>query len=239
MLGSHWPILQREGISGKYRLHMGSVRLDGRICVPQSLLDKIVIATHSYAHPGVCKTHQLIDRKHVFQEPGKDAPVKCSYAKMRKRISLALAGCQVVHAVKSRTTLQPDTLEACPVSQYPFSSASVDFCHLPLVSVGSVKYNSVLVIVCRLTGYVMALPCHESVTSAELASLFLTRFVTFFGLPKEKSADNGFRLREAGDGEMRQDATGRRYEGGKNTTGWRQEDDTKAQGKRQGSNRKP
>ena len=171
-------------------LYMGRVRLDGRICVPLSLLDNIIIATHSYAHPGVYKTHQLIDRKCVFQEPGKDAPVKYSYAKLRKRISVVLAGCQVCQAVKSRTGLQPDTLEAYPVPEYPFSSISVDFCHLPLVSVGSVKYNSVFVIVCRLTGYVMALPCHESVTSAELASLFLTRFVTFFGLPKEISADN-------------------------------------------------
>ena len=36
----------------------------------------------------------------------------------------------------------------------------------------------------------MALPCHESVTSAELASLFLTGFITYFGLPKEIFADN-------------------------------------------------
>ena len=154
------------------------------------LLHKIIIAKHSYTHPGVYKTHQLIDRKYVFQEPGKDVPVKYSYGKLRNRISLVLASCQVCQAVKSRTGLQPDTLEAYPVPENPFSSISVDFCHLPLVSVGSVKYNSVFVIVCRLAGYVMALPGHESFTSAEVASLFLTRFVTFFGLPKEHFADN-------------------------------------------------
>ena len=49
-------------------------------------------------------------------------------------------------------------------------------------------YDSVFVIVCRLTGYVMALPCSTTITSSELASLFLTRFVTFFGLPKEISS---------------------------------------------------
>ena len=103
---------------------------------------------------------------------------------------MVLAGCQVCQAVKRRTGLQPDTLEAYPVPEYPFHGISVDFCHLPPVSVGSVKYNSIFVIVCRLTGYVRAVPCHESVTSAELASLFLTRFVTFFGLPKEPFADN-------------------------------------------------
>ena len=63
VLGSHWPILQREGISGKYTLYMGRVRLDGRICVLMSLLEIIIIATPSYAYPDVYKTHQLIDRK--------------------------------------------------------------------------------------------------------------------------------------------------------------------------------
>ena len=50
-------------------------------------------------------------------------------------------------------------------------------------------YDSFFVIVCRLTGYVMALPCSTTITSSELASLFLTRFVTFFGLPKKLFSD--------------------------------------------------
>ena len=47
-----------------------------------------------------------------------------------------------------------------------------------------------------------------------------------------------FGPREAGDGEMRQAATGRRQGGDRKTTGWRQEDDRPAAGKRQGSDRK-
>ena len=47
-----------------------------------------------------------------------------------------------------------------------------------------------------------------------------------------------FGPREAGDGEMRQGATGRRQGGGRKTTGWRQEDDRPAAGERQGSDRK-
>ena len=50
-------------------------------------------------------------------------------------------------------------------------------------------YDSVFVILCRLTGYVMALPCSTTITSSELASLFLTHFLTFFGLPKEIFSD--------------------------------------------------
>ena len=50
--------------------------------------------------------------------------------------------------------------------------------------------------------------------------------------------DNRFGPREAGDGGMRQGATGRRQGGDRKTTGWRQEDDRPAAGKRQGSDRK-
>ena len=35
----------------------------------------------------------------------------------------------------------------------------------------------------------MALPCSTTITSSELASLLVTRFVTFFGLPKENFSD--------------------------------------------------
>ena len=47
-----------------------------------------------------------------------------------------------------------------------------------------------------------------------------------------------FGPREAGDGEMRQGATGRRQGGDRKTTRWRHEDDRPAAGKRQGSDRK-
>ena len=47
-----------------------------------------------------------------------------------------------------------------------------------------------------------------------------------------------FRPLDAGDGEMRQGATGGRQCGDRKTTGWRQEDDRKAAGKRQESDRK-
>ena len=189
VLGPHWTTLQADGVSGQYRLHMGRVRLAGRICVPLSLMDKVIVATHTYAHPGIHKTHQLIDRKYIFQELDKGQPRKFSYTKLKEHIALQLGHCQVCQAVKGRKGLQPDTMHSYPIPEYPFSSISADFCKLDEVKQGAVVYDSVFVIVCRLTGYVMALPCSTTITSSELASLFLTRFVTFFGLPKEIFSD--------------------------------------------------
>ena len=55
---------------------------------------------------------------------------------------------------------------------------------------------------------------------------------------RQPQGGNRFGPREAGDGEMRHGATGRRQGGDKKTTGWRHEDDRKAARKLQGSNRK-
>ena len=186
VLDAHWTTLQADGVSGQYRLHMRCVRLAGRICVPLSLLDKVIVATHTYAHPGIHKTHELIDRKHIFQELDKGQPRTFSYTNPNESIALPLGHCQVCQAVKGRKGLQPDTMHSYPIPEYPFSSISPDVCKLDEVKQGAVVYDSVFVIVCCLTGYVMALPCSTSIFSSELASLFLTCFVTFFGLPKEK-----------------------------------------------------
>ena len=48
-----------------------------------------------------------------------------------------------------------------------------------------------MVIVCRPTGYVLAIPCEEKgLDSKSAASLFLDRCVHMFGLPKEFICDN-------------------------------------------------
>ena len=149
VLGPHWTTLQANGVSGLYRLHMGGVRLAGRICVPLSLLDKVIVATHTYAYPGIHKTHQLIDRKYIFQELDKGQPQKLSYTKLKECIALQLGHCQVCQAIKGRKGLQPDTMHSYPIPEYPVSSISADFCKLDEVKQGTVVYDSVFVIVCR------------------------------------------------------------------------------------------
>ena len=66
----------------------------------------------------------------------------------------------------------------------------MDFCHLPTVTRSKVEYDSVLVVVCCLTGYVRAIHCNERMTSEQLACLFLEQVVSFFGLPKDIFSDN-------------------------------------------------
>ena len=72
---------------------------------------------------------------------------------------------------------------------------AIDFVDLPEVRNQSTKTkilaNYPMVIVCRLTGYVMSIPCcEEGLTSRKAAELFLYRCGFFMDLAREILADN-------------------------------------------------
>ena len=46
------------------------------------------------------------------------------------------------------------------------------------------------VVVCQLTGYVMAVPCSKTITAPQLAELYLERVVGVMGLPHEFFSDH-------------------------------------------------
>jgi transposase InsO family protein len=67
----------------------------------------------------------------------------------------------------------------------------MDFLELESVTGSDGKdYDYILVIVCRLSGYLTALPCRKSgLTAQHVAQLFLERCVCFMGLPNEIVSD--------------------------------------------------
>ena len=107
----------------------------------------------------------------------------------------ALSDCVVCAQAKARRGLHPDSCKPFAVPSFPFSSVAIDFVDLAEVCNQSTKTevfaSYAMVIVCRLTGYVMAIPCcKEGLTSCKAAELFLHRWGFFIGLPREIQADN-------------------------------------------------
>ena len=102
-----------------------------------------------------------------------------------KTISEVVKSCNVCQATKPRRGAQPDTLDLFPIPEFLFSSISVDLVSMPELHHHSQKYNSIMVVLCRLTGYIIAVPCNSNLSSAELAALLLERMVSFMGLPHE------------------------------------------------------
>ena len=169
-----WPTLHAEGVAGKYGLYEDRIRYEGRICIPLALLDKEIVATHTYGYPGIHKTHQLFDRKYIVHYVQQGHTQKYPPKKLKECITEILTSCQVFQSLKGRKGLQPEQLNSYPVPEYPFSSIAVHFTKLGHIESNGQSFDSVFVVVCRLTGYVAAFPCSEHLTSAELASPSLT-----------------------------------------------------------------
>ena len=73
----------------------------------------------------------------------------------------------------------------------PFTSLAIDFVSLPKTVVNGEPYDYLMVVLCRLTGYVLAIPTQKlGLDSRKLAEMFLERVVFFMGLPKEVYSDN-------------------------------------------------
>ena len=140
----------------------GKIRHNGTICVPTSILRQLIPALHTYAHQGIEKTCQLFHRKLCILDE--------SYAatKIKERVQQVVHHCQVCQTAKPRKRAQPDTHEGYSIPEEMFGSISVDFLDLtsdPVTTHGTI-FDYVLVVVCRLSGYLIAIPCSKHITAA-------------------------------------------------------------------------
>ena len=109
-------------------------------------------------------------------------------ADLRAKISAMIGSCVVCKTCKARRGLQPESCYSFPIPEYPFPSVSMDFCDMGqenATEIRQVTYDYLFVVVCRLTGYTMAIPCSRTITAPQLAELYLERVVWLMGLPKE------------------------------------------------------
>ena len=165
------------------------IRFKGKIVCPTSLFEDVMVAKHSYGHLRVEKTVELFDRK--FWCLAYD--LQRGTHSLLPDIAKVLGRCHECQTTKASRGKQPDTCEFAPAPQYPFTSLAIDFCKLPewLQESNEKEVDNLMVIVCRQTGYVLAIPCQEKgLDSKCAASLFLDRCVHMFELPKEFICDN-------------------------------------------------
>ena len=177
----------RDGVSNSFFfLYKGKVRYNTKICVPQGILDKVIKGTHTYAHPGIDKTIQHLNRKFVVPDP------EFTQSKLKTTVSKVVGHCRVCQTTKHRKGVQADTLDHYPIPDNIFDSIAVDFLDLTgnPVTEGKVEYNYVLVVVCRLSRYIIAIPCHNTLTSKELARIFVHPIFPHWGLPSVIFSDN-------------------------------------------------
>ena len=67
--------------------------------------------------------------------------------------------CQLCQGLKANKGVQNKALEIYQIPPQVFHSLAMDFVDMPYAKVGGEAFDFALVVVCRLSGYIVALPC--------------------------------------------------------------------------------
>jgi hypothetical protein len=139
---------------------------------------KILKARHDSTlagHPGINKTIELISRDYIW-------------IGLRKDVELYVNGCVVCQRTKTSHAPPFGLLKTLEVPSTPWAEISMDFVEELPTSNG---YNSILVVVDRLTKWAIYIPTHTTLNSAGLGELLLDKVFSQHGLPTHITSDRG------------------------------------------------
>jgi len=149
------------------------------MCIPNNseLRRKILIEAHdslTAGHPGYVKTYESV--KKSFFWPG-----------MKRDILQYIQKCLVCQKVKAERLKMPGELRPLDIPQMKWECISMDFITgLPTVHGG---YDSILVVVDRLTKVAHLIPVKKTYTAFDVAKVFLREIFRLHGLPRRIVSD--------------------------------------------------
>jgi transposase InsO family protein len=148
----------------------------GKFKVPPSKEHDCIRDHHdgpTLGHPGVARTAEHIRRNFVFPD-------------MRRKVSEYVKRCDNCNKNKATRHAKYGNLEFREPPHKPWDEVTMDFIvKLPISTdpVTSHQYDSILVMVDRLTKYSHFIPCSETITAQQLGCLVLDRLVRYHGIP--------------------------------------------------------
>jgi transposase InsO family protein len=133
----------------------------------------------THGHPGIAKTVALI--RHKFAFPA-----------MRTKVTQYIKKCEPCQRNKASRHAKYGNLQFTPPAEQPWNEVTMDFITgLPESRDGSndVLYDTILVMVDRLTKYAHFVPCKATISAQKLGFLVLDRLIRYQGLPRKFVTD--------------------------------------------------
>ena len=158
----------------------GLLRYDDRIWVPDSDDLQLRVLLNSHDHPtaghyGQNKTMDLVRRNYTW--PGVRSYIK-NYCK----------SCTTCARSKAPRHRPYGNLRQLPIPEKPWNSISMDFIEQLPPSLG---FTAILVVVDRLSKQSIFIPTHDTITSMQLAQLFVLHVFSKHGVPSHVTSDRG------------------------------------------------
>jgi hypothetical protein len=159
----------------------GTIWFKSRICVPDvgDLRKTILREAHDSAysiHPGSTKMYKDLKQRYWWYG-------------MKRDVAAHVALCDMCHRVKAEHQKPAGLLQPLKVPEWKWEEISMDFIvGLPRTPAG---YDSIWVIVDRLTKVAHFIPVKTTHSCARLAKLYMSRIVCLHGVPKKIVSDRG------------------------------------------------
>ena len=167
-----------EGNQNGYKLEHGLLYKDGKVVIPTNspMIPKLLEQFHSSSiggHEGALKTY-----KRLLQE--------VYWRGMRKDVIRFITHCQECQENKYATTSPAGLLSPLPIPRQVWSNVSMDFVEgLP----PSKGFNSILVVVDRLSKYSHFIPLKHPFTAKIVAEAYIREVVRLHGFPETVVSD--------------------------------------------------
>ncbi|KAM0911004.1 hypothetical protein ACQ4PT_013787 [Festuca glaucescens] len=175
-------VIMSEGrAKGFHADEQGTIWFEKRICVPQDPELRKLIFQEAHdspysIHPG--NTKMYMDVKERFW-----------WSNLKRDIAEYIALCDVCSRVKAEHQKPAGLLQPLPVPEWKWENIGMDFITgLPKTRSG---YDSIWVVVDRLTKVAHFIPVKTTYTSAKLAKLYMSRIICLHGVPKSIVSDRG------------------------------------------------
>jgi hypothetical protein len=159
----------------------GVVWFEDRLCVPdiKSIRELILKETHetTYSiHPGSEKMNQDLKKRFLWYD-------------MKREIAEYVARCNSCQRIKAEHQRPTGFLQSLQIPQWKWDEIGMDFIvGLPRTCAG---YDSIWVVVDRLTKVAHFIPVKTTYNSAVLAELYMSQIVCLHGIPNKIVSDRG------------------------------------------------
>ena len=171
----------------------GVLRYQGRLYLPEVVRSDLVARNHDdplAGHFGVEKTLELLQRKYYWPNPGDDADAAPG---MRKFVREYCESCAICKRSKAPRHKPYGELRPLPIPEYKWADITMDFVTglPPSRDWNGAIYDSIFVVVDRLSKMVHYIPCSKTVSAEDLAEIFIREVVRLHGVPSSVVSDRG------------------------------------------------
>lgn len=153
-----------------------------QVVIPESLQLQVLEYFHNPVHRGHYGKSKMLHtlKKFVY------------WLNMDQSVTNFVTSCDGCQRSKTVRGLPPGKLHPLPIPTARFQSLAMDFCFLPVSTDGD---DSIWVIVDRLTKFVKLIPCRQTVSAPELATLFFNNwYCAGYGFPADIISDMDSKL---------------------------------------------